>query len=135
MAVENLGSLKVVKISYRTKNSWLGLSDHFFDITQFMGVVLCLEVKNTRLINSIDSYGSWGMDDVVVFQQQAHVSDFSLSIVKKRQISGFAFFNKTKGLPLQGLLVSIAAQSDAVDLIDHLCKPRTIDPQECFSAP
>jgi hypothetical protein len=54
-----------------------------------------IDIINSRVVNTVYSYFTMRMNDVVVFHNNPDMNDISLIIIKKSQVAGFTFFNKT----------------------------------------
>src|SRR5699024_4751027 len=100
-----------------------------------MGIGAGVSIENTGVVNAVDTHFSMGVNDMIVFHDDAHMGDFSFGIIEKRQVSGIAFFDKTERFPLLGLLGSIAGKPMPGHFIDHLGKSAAIDSKGRFSAP
>src|SRR5690606_3061085 len=74
------------------------------------------------------------MDDMVVGQDQPHMVDDPIGIVKKGQVPGFALLDETQGLSLFGLPKGCPLKGMAVDFVYHIYKAGTIDPEGAFAS-
>ena len=108
---------------------------NFLDDPQLVGMDVSVGVKNPGLIQAIDAHFSVGMQDVVVFHNQPDMGDFTLGVVKKRQIARSAFFDKTQGFPQEGLVFGVPWNGGSAQAIHHLSESAAIDPKRSFAAP
>ena len=73
-----------------------------------MGVGLLFGVKYPSLVDAVDAYFPVGVKNKMVLQENAHMNNFTLLVVEKSEITGFAFIDKAQGSALLRLLRSIA---------------------------
>ena len=68
---------------------------YFFNYPQLVRVATGLCIKDASMVYAVYSYFSEGVNNIVVFQNNAYMIYFSFRIVKKGEIAWFTFFNKT----------------------------------------
>ena len=73
-----------------------------------MRMPVTFSIKNAQVIQSVNTNFSARVNDVIVIHNDAHMNDVAFFIVKKSQITGLAFFNKTQRIALGSLLWGIA---------------------------
>lgn len=100
-----------------------------------MGMSLGVNVIYSAGINSVNSHFTMAMNDVVIGQKYATMYNLTFFIVKKCQISRFAFFNETQNFSLACLLMCIPEKLVPVNSVNHLGKPGTIDAKRSSATP
>ena len=90
--------------------SYLGKQklNNFFNHPQFMRVFIEFGVVNSQVIQAVNTYFSAGMNDVIIVHDDADVNNFTFFVIKKGQIAGLTFFDKTLRHTLCGLLRGIS---------------------------
>jgi len=92
-------------------------------------------VVDATVIDTIYANFSMAMDDVVVGQKNANMNDFTLFIVKKGEVPGFALFDKTQDFTLAGLLMGIPVKHVSVYFVNHLGETGAIDSEGRSATP
>ena len=64
----------------------------------------CVDIIDSKMVQAVNAHLSMGVDNVVIFHDDAYVYDAALLIIEKSQVAGLALFNKAKRLTLCGLL-------------------------------
>ena len=88
-----------------------------------MGVLTQLFVKNTLMIESIDTYFSPGMNNFTPTQNDTNMCYGAFAVFKESKITGFGSFHKQYLFALTNLLCCIAWQEYSVHLKNDLTKP------------
>ena len=60
-----------------------------------MGVGFGIDIINPSVVYAVNPYFTVGMDDMMVFHDDADMNDVPLIIIKKSEVSSCTFFNKT----------------------------------------
>src|SRR5690606_18355102 len=110
------------------------LLNDLFDHPEFMGVHFPFPIKDPGMVQTVDAHMPVHMDDMVVGQDQPHMVDDPIGIVKKGQVPGFALLDETQGLSLFGLPKGCPLKGMAVDFVYHIYKAGTIDPEGAFAS-
>lgn len=99
-----------------------------------MGVALGLYIKNTTLVEQIDTNSATCMDDFLLFKNDTCVHNTPVSF-KESNVARLGLREAGKTDTLLGLLVGIARQAVASCFEDHLYKSRAINAKGRATSP
>ena len=69
-----------------------------------MRMSIRFRIINSQMIESVNAHFTTRMNDIIVIHDNSDVNDFPFFIIKKRQITRLAFFNKTQRFTFSSLL-------------------------------
>lgn len=99
-----------------------------------MGILFAFRIKNSALVNLVDANSAAGMNDGILIDEHAYVSDLVI-ISKESKIARQALAQKVNGFTLCGLLAGIAQQAYLLHFKNHLSKSAAVDAERAFPAP
>ena len=86
------------------------VGQHPFDDPEVVRALRSLRMNNPHIVNFVDPDFPRRVNDLVIIQENTHVSDPPFSIVVKSEITGLSFLQKSDEFALGGLLMGVAEQ-------------------------